>query len=102
MIQDRATTICVSAVTAWEVATKKRIGRLPELQRTVAEFLPFVVEEGFELIGISPTQALRAGGYEAAHADPFDRLLAAQSELEGMPLVTRDPAFAAFPCETRW
>jgi PIN domain nuclease of toxin-antitoxin system len=102
LIGDSSATIHVSAATAWEIATKKRLGRLPELDRAVEEFLPFVQDEGFELIGISPDHALRAGSYEAAHVDPFDRLLAAQSELEDMPLVTRDPAFAAFPCETRW
>jgi PIN domain nuclease of toxin-antitoxin system len=94
--------ILVSAVSAWEVATKHRIGRLPELKRTVDEFLPFVEDEGFELIGISPEHAIRGGSYQAAHGDPFDRLLAAQSELEDAPLLTRDAAFTQFPCKTLW
>ncbi|WP_310460564.1 PIN domain-containing protein [Sphaerotilus sp.] len=48
------------------------------------------------------THALRAGSMTATHRDPFDRMLAAQSELEAMPLVTRDPAFAEFRTATLW
>lgn len=94
--------ILVSAASAWEVATKQRVSRLPELKRTVEEFLPFVEDEGFELIAISPEHAIRGGSYPAAHGDPFDRLLAAQSELEDAPLLTRDTAFEQFPCKTLW
>jgi PIN domain nuclease of toxin-antitoxin system len=45
---------------------------------------------------------LRAGGYEVAHRDPFDRMLAAQSELERVTLVTKDPMFLLFGVETLW
>jgi PIN domain nuclease of toxin-antitoxin system len=49
------------------------------------------------------THALRAGAFTVAHRDPFDRMLAAQALLEGVPLLTDDPAFAAFPdVETWW
>jgi PIN domain nuclease of toxin-antitoxin system len=51
---------------------------------------------------VTLVHALHAGSYALAHRDPFDRLLAAQAELEGLTLVTRDPAFAEFPCETLW
>ncbi len=92
--------ILISAVSAWEIATKRRSGRLPELAGF--DFLHLVAIQHLAALPISVEHALRAGGYEVAHADPFDRMLAAQSELEGVPLITRDPAFAAFPCETRW
>lgn len=94
--------LVVSAATAWEVATKARIDKLPELGTPVHRFLADVRAEGHELLAISPEHAVHAGSYAMKHADPFDRILAAQSELEDLPLVTRDPAFAAFPCETRW
>jgi len=99
---DAEVKLVVSAATAWEVATKVRIDKLPELATPVSEFLADVRAEGFDLLAILPEHAIRAGSYQAKHADPFDRILAAQSELEDLPLVTRDPAFAAFPCETRW
>ena len=43
-----------------------------------------------------------AGGYRQAHRDPFDRLLAAQAELEVLQLVSLDPALATFPCRLLW
>ncbi len=99
---DAGSKLVVSAATAWEVATKVRIDKLPELAKPISEFLADVRADGFDLLAILPEHAIRAGSYRARHADPFDRILAAQSELEDLPLVTRDPAFAAFPCETRW
>jgi PIN domain nuclease of toxin-antitoxin system len=47
-------------------------------------------------------QASYAGSYPLAHRDPFDRILAAQAELEQIPLVTADPALQAFPVERLW
>jgi PIN domain nuclease of toxin-antitoxin system len=43
-----------------------------------------------------------AGGFPADHRDPFDRIIAAQSQVEGLTLVTNDPAFAGFPVKTLW
>ena len=50
----------------------------------------------------TPVLCLRAGGYPTEHRDPFDRLLAAQSELEGLTLVTRDRVFTQFPAVVFW
>jgi PIN domain nuclease of toxin-antitoxin system len=58
--------------------------------------------DGFEHLSVTHLHALHAGGCAVAHRDPFDRMLAAQSELEPMPLITRDPAFQLFGIETRW
>lgn len=102
LIADPGSQLVVSAVTAWEIATKVRIRKLPELSMSVQEVLPAIASQGMNLLAIEPAHAIRAGSYDAVHADPFDRILAAQSELESLPLVTRDPAFANFPCETRW
>lgn len=96
-----ANEVLVSAASAWEIATKRRLGKLPELGDSF-DFLAFADEQDLGLLEISVRHAERGGTYEAAHGDPFDRLLAAQSELERIPLLTRDPAFAKFPCETRW
>ncbi|MDP5279148.1 type II toxin-antitoxin system VapC family toxin [Sphingomonas sp. DG1-23] len=93
--------IFVSAATAWEIATKHRLGKLdpgPALDR----FEESLVRSGFVPLQIEIAHALRAGGYAIPNADPFDRMLAAQAELEDLTLVSRDPAFAAFPCRILW
>lgn len=66
------------------------------------QFLGSLDTDGFEHLPVTYGHALKAGSFPTLHRDPFDRMLAAQSELEGLPLVTRDPAFAAFGTRTLW
>lgn len=94
--------VTISPVSAIEIAIKHRIGRLPHGDVLVPDFRKRVEAEGFQLSTLSVEHALRAGSYPAAHRDPFDRLLAAQAELDGLVLLTRDREFAGFPCETLW
>ena len=56
------------------------------------------------LVDSSSEQAhgLRAGAYSQPHRDPFDRVLAAQAELERLVLLTADPQLTTFPCQTLW
>ncbi len=53
-------------------------------------------------LALDELHALKAGSYPSAYRDPFDRMLAAQSELEGLPLITRDPAFTDVGTKTLW
>lgn len=94
--------VLVSAATAWELATKHRIGKLGEAGEAVARFDELVTADGFQHLPVSYYHCLRAGGYAVDHRDPFDRTLAAQAELERLVLVTRDPAFGMFAVETCW
>jgi PIN domain nuclease of toxin-antitoxin system len=94
--------VFVSAATAWEIATKARIGKL----RTPKALLPDFVEVA-EMLGFLPLPITLQHGYEAgqlpgAHRDPFDRMLAAQARTEGLALVSADPAFAALGIATLW
>jgi len=94
------TTVVVSAATAWEIATKVRLGRLTwpggESIQT------YCAGQRFELLPVSFAHAERAGSWPQNHGDPFDRLLAAQSAIEGLPLVTNDPQMTAFGIQTMW
>jgi len=99
---DRGNQILVSPVNAWEIATKYRLGKLPEAIPLIAGFSALLDADGFQRLQVSEAHALRAGSYRHPHGDPFDRLLAAQCEIEGLTLVTRDPVFAAFNCPTLW
>ena len=102
LIADESNEIFVSAASAWEVATKQRIGKLDEVPEAAARFVELVAADGFIPLPITQTHSLRAGGYEVEHRDPFDRMLAAQGELESLVLVTRDSAFETFGTETEW
>jgi PIN domain nuclease of toxin-antitoxin system len=94
--------VMVSAATAWEIAIKHRIGKLPSQPLIVERFAPLLLQDGFTPLHITHRHALHAGDYPQAHRDPFDRLLAAQSELEDLALVTADPQMAAFPGPRLW
>lgn len=101
-IGDPRSSVFVSAASASELATKHRIGKLGEAGEAVSRFDELVSADGFEHLPISHYHCLKAGAYAVAHRDPFDRMLAAQSELEGLVLVTCDPAFAAFEVDVLW
>lgn len=101
-IADEGNPVFVSAASAWEIFTKQRLGKrgLPELDRQGYESL--LETEGFTLLDITTRHAIRAGSYLQPHADPFDRILAAQAEVEKLVLINCDPAMGQFGIETIW
>lgn len=101
-ILDEGNEILVSAVNAWEIAAKDRLGKLPEARDAAPRFMELVAADGFGVLPVSCHHGLRAGRYPVHHGDPFDRMLAAQAELEHLHLVTRDPVFADFPVQVLW
>jgi PIN domain nuclease of toxin-antitoxin system len=101
-IADSDNVVHVSAASAWEIATKQRIGKLEGVPDAVSRYAELIEADGFRHLPISHLHALRAGSWDVAQRDPFDRILAAQSALERMLLVSRDPAFALFELETLW
>ncbi|MGE0796684.1 MAG: type II toxin-antitoxin system VapC family toxin [Lautropia sp.] len=102
LIGDPGNEIFVSAASAWEIATKHRLGKLPGFDEAVAQYTDLLAADGFRSWPITHAHALRAGAYPVDHRDPFDRVLAAQSELDGFRLITIDAAFLRFGTETVW
>jgi len=100
LLKDESTTVVVSAATAWEIATKVRLGRLRWSGPSSIE--AYCAEQRFDLLPITFAHAERAGAWLQAHGDPFDRMLAAQSEIERIPLATNDAQISAFAIETIW
>ena len=93
-IEDPGNTLLVSAATAWEMAIKHRAGRWPEAEILLAQHDDLTIRLGAQTLEITAAAAVRAGGLDWAHGDPFDRMLAAQSLLHHAVLVTRDPVFS--------
>jgi PIN domain nuclease of toxin-antitoxin system len=94
--------VTVSAASAWEIATKQRLGKLDDVPLAAERFGELAAADGFSHLPVTYLHGLRAGRYTCDQRDPFDRMLAAQSELERLTLVTRDPAFESFSTDTLW
>jgi PIN domain nuclease of toxin-antitoxin system len=102
LIEAPANEILVSAASAWEIATKYRLGKLPLAQVLVEDFVPRVAAAGYVLLSISAEHALRAGRLPADHKDPFDRMLAAQAIDEDLPLLSNDEQLDVFGVRREW
>ena len=100
LLIDPSTPVLVSAASVWEISLKHHQGRLPELSGAITDLPGLLQADGFEALPISLAHGLRAGGYSQPHRDPFDRMLAAQSELDRLVLLTADPQLSTFPCRT--
>jgi PIN domain nuclease of toxin-antitoxin system len=101
-IQDPANAVYVSAVTAWEIANKFRLGKWPGAQALANDLVGIMSDLSFEPLPLSLAHARHAGVLHNQHRDPFDRMLAAQAEIEDIPLVTADPAFRNFNVRILW
>lgn len=101
-ITETQNTVIVSTASAWEIATKVRLGKLATAAELAADFVGYVEREGFELLPISPDHAIRAGLLPGPHKDPFDRMLVAQAQAEGLPVVTNELIFDAYGVRRIW
>ena len=101
-LDDEDSELWISAASAWEIATKHRLGRLPQAQPLVHDWDGHLDRFGFGQLDIAHRHALRAGGYDVAHTDPFDRMIAAQAELEELTVVASDRSFDLFPVTRLW
>lgn len=102
IMRSRDSRVLVSAASAWEIATKHRLGKLPFAANIVGDYLANLRVLGAEEVAIESQHALLAGRFDVPHRDPFDRMIAAQATMLEVPLMTDDPAFAMFPCHTTW
>ena len=101
-IADDANEIFVSAASAWEIATKHRIGKLPDLTAVIADFSAVVADQGFKPLSISLRHGQTAGSLPGPHRDPFDRMLIAQAMLDNLVLVSNETLFAAYGVTRLW
>ena len=102
LLEDQRNELVVSTASAWEIATKFRLGKLPEATKVALDYLAVTKTLGVRHLNITARHALTAGSFRVEHRDPFDRMLAAQSLHEGIELVSRDECFALFPVRVLW
>ena len=101
-LADPAVDVLVSAATAWEIAIKYELGKLP-LPEHPTTWVPDRIERtGSTPLAVEHEHALRAGALPRHHRDPFDRMLVAQSQALDMPLVSADTALAAYDVVLAW
>lgn len=101
-IRDAGNEVLVSAVSAIEVTTKYRSGKLPEAGRLSEHFATMVADEGFTPLPISIAHGQTAGLLSVPHKDPFDRLLIAQAQIEQAVLVSNEALFDQFGVRRLW
>jgi PIN domain nuclease of toxin-antitoxin system len=94
--------VFVSAVSAWEIATKVRLRKLPGLERLERDFLEIMEQSGYTLLPIDAANALRASRFTAPHRDPFDRIIAAQALAMDIPVLSKDLKLDAFGVRRLW
>ena len=101
-IADEANDIAVSAASAWEIATKYRLGRLPEGEVVAMDIVGSIAGQGFEELTISVADAQRAGRLPGPHRDPFDRMLIAQALAYDLVTVSVDTVFDRYGVNRLW
>lgn len=102
ILADPDVTAYASAVSAYEMSYKYHRGKWPEVAILVQGFDAVVNLERFEVLPLTASHAVHAGSYPREHRDPFDRMLAAQAEVEGLIFVTNDAEIAALGVATVW
>jgi PIN domain nuclease of toxin-antitoxin system len=95
-ISDPETFVAVSPVSAWEIEIKRALGKLDAPHDLVQQ----VADARFVPLSITLEHAIAAGTLPPHHRDPFDRMLIAQAQLEGLTIVTRDPRFQPYAVPT--
>jgi len=102
LIGDGANRLFLSAASGWEMAIKAQLGKL-ELPAPVVAFVDEQLRmNGIESLPILMRHALHVYELPPHHRDPFDRLLIAQAQIEGMPILSSDPQLALYPVEVVW
>lgn len=104
LMQDPGAETFVSSASVWEMSIKCKSGRWPEILPFMDErkYAGYLDSLGAVELPITSWHGRVAGQFESAHKDPFDRVIAAQSFLEGMPLLSKDATLDEFPISRIW
>lgn len=95
-LEDAGNEVFVSAVSGWEIAVKRTLGKL----KAPDDLEAGITRHGFLLLNLTFPHAEHAGALPPHHGDPFDRMLVAQAQMEGLVLVTRDARISLYGVRT--
>lgn len=102
LLGDGTNEVALSLASVWEIAIKVGVGRI-DLPDAVERYIPERLRhDGFDLMSIELPHVFRAGELPRIHGDPFDRMIVAQAQIEGLPILTADPAISRYDVETIW
>ena len=102
LISLKGNVVLVSAASAWEIATKAHLGRLPTAIELAEDLIGHLSREMFVTLPISAEHGLRAGALPGPHKDPFNRMLIAQAQLEGLAIVSNDTQLDGYGIRRIW
>ena len=101
-IDSSGSDVFVSAASAWEIATKYRLGKLPEADLVALDVTSTIESQQFTPLAVSVRHGQAAGALPGSHRDPFDRMLVAQAMLEDLTLVSNERAFDVYGVKRLW
>ena len=94
--------IFISAISAYEVSLKHRLGLWPEIRPLIDDFEALAQRAHFQMLSVTTAHAIRAGLLPIVHRDPFDRIIVAQANIERLRVVSKDRQLAALGAEVVW
>jgi PIN domain nuclease of toxin-antitoxin system len=102
LIAEPENTVYLSSASSWEIAIKSSLGKL-KLPESPERYVPArLASQGMPGLSIEHVHALRVFSLPPHHRDPFDRLIVAQAQVEGLPVLTSDPNIALYDVEATW
>ena len=101
-IEQKSNVPIVSAASAWEIATKVRLGKLPAAADLIQDFAADLARERIEILPVTADHGIRAGLLPGPHRDPFDRMLIAQALAENIPILSNDRALDGYGATRLW
>jgi PIN domain nuclease of toxin-antitoxin system len=102
VIDEGGGTLLVSVVSAFEMTTKHRLGKLNQVTELLDHLPNYLDRQGFEILPLSLAHAELGGKLPFDHRDPFDRLLIAQAQIEQAILVSNETLFDSFGVRRLW
>jgi PIN domain nuclease of toxin-antitoxin system len=98
----QASDVLVSAASAWEMAIKVGLGRLPSAIDLVNDFEAELRKDQFQPLAVTAVHGIRAGLLPGPHKDPFDRMLIAQAQAENLAIISNDVVFDSYGVRRVW